>query len=209
LDRRSPEELDAVLVDHRAGIRQAMDYLLNLGHTRIGFISGQDTDFPVRDRLRGYHEALDARGMSCDDRLVRTGSFGIDYAYSEAVQFFSLADPPTAIIAGGTTLLAGVLRAVREAGRRIPEDVSVIGGQESELAQLHSPAISVIRWDHGQLGIAAARFLINRLQSVAVGVQRMIFPSELIIRGSCGPRGKAARIRVVAAAHGKVAKAGS
>jgi LacI family transcriptional regulator len=185
LDRKLPEQLDSVLVDHRGGVRQAMDYLISLGHTRIGFISGQDAVSPVQERLRGYYDALDAKAMPRDARLVRTGSFGIDYAYSEAVQFFELSDPPTAIVAGGTTLLAGVLRAAREVGRRIPEDVSIIGGQDSELAQLHSPAITVIRWDHAQLGVAAARFLINRLKSAAIGIQRIISPSELVVRGSC------------------------
>jgi LacI family transcriptional regulator len=187
MDRRKPEALDAVLVDHQAGMRQAVDYLIKLGHVRIGLISGNETVHPVKERLRGYREALEARGVALDPSLVRLGSFGIDFAYSEAMQLLRMPNSPTAIIAGGTALLPGVLRAVRSNGLKIPEDISVVSGVDSELALLYSPAITVVRWDHGQVGIVAARFLFNRLESPGRETQRMIFPSELVIRGSCGP----------------------
>jgi len=187
LDRKLPEALDAVLVDHRAGMHQALDYLIRLGHARIAIISGQDSVHPVRDRLQCYREVLQSNGIAIDPELIRLGSFGIDFGYSEAMQLLGAPNPPTAIIAGGTSLLPGVLRAVRDRGLRIPGDVSIISGADSELALLHSPAVTAIHWEHGQAGVAAARFLLNRLRTPGHRLQRMIFPSNLIIRDSCGP----------------------
>ena len=187
LDRKLPERLDAVLVDHRAGMRQALDYLIRLGHARIAIISGQDSVHPVQERLLGYREALQANGIAIDPDLIRLGSFGVDFGYSEAMQLLGVSNAPTAIIAGGTSLLPGVLRAVRDRRLRVPDDVSIIGSADSELALLHSPAVTAIHWEHGQLGVAAARFLLNRLRAPGHRLQRMIFPSNLIIRDSCGP----------------------
>ncbi len=190
LDRTKPETLDAVLVDHRAGMRQAMEYLTSLGHARIGFISGQDDVHPVRERLAGYREGLAAQGLAVDESLIRLGSFGVEHAYSETMQLLALQKRPSAVIAAGTALLPGMLRAVRDRGAKIPENISIISGSDSELAMLHTPGITVVRWDHSQLGVAAARFLLNRLQSPGHQIQRMIFPSELAVRGSCGPPAK-------------------
>jgi LacI family transcriptional regulator len=92
---------------------------------------------------------------------------------------------PTAIIAGGTAMLAGVLHAVRELGLAVPRDISVIAGADSDLARFAEPPITVIRWDHDGLGRTAGRFLINRLSDPGHPRQRQIFPTELVVRGSC------------------------
>lgn len=187
LDRDKPETVDAVLIDNRAGVRAAILHLIDLGHRRIALLTGQEGVRPVRERIAGYREAYAARGLVPVEDLVRCGSFTAEFVYSEVVQLLRSDEPPTAVFAGGTAMLAAVLRAIRDVGLRIPQDVSVVTGADSELALLHTPAISAVRWQHDQLGAAAARFLLSRVETPQGKAQRMVFPTEFIVRESCGP----------------------
>jgi LacI family transcriptional regulator len=107
--------------------------------------------------------------------------------YSETLRLLDGAHPPTAIIAGGSALLPGVLRAARERRLRIPQDLSVIAGADSDLALLSEPAITAIRWGHDELGRAAGQFLINRLHDTSLAAQQHQVDAELVLRGSCAP----------------------
>nr|WP_283771631.1 MULTISPECIES: LacI family DNA-binding transcriptional regulator [unclassified Chelatococcus] len=187
LDRQTPVHLDSVLIDHLRGVKHAIRYLIDLGHRRIAVLSGQEAVRPVVERLEGFRQAFTERGLSVPEDLVRMGSFSADYTYEETLRLLQLLDRPTAIFAGGTAMLPGVLRAVKDSGLQIPRDISVIGGADSELASLFSPSVTVVRWDHDRLGTAAARFLLNRIKRPDCPVQRQIFPTELIVRDSCGP----------------------
>jgi LacI family transcriptional regulator len=187
LDRARPESLDSVRVDHAAGTRTAIAHLLALGHRRIAVISGADVASPVSERLRGVREAHAALGLSLDPELVRLGSFATAFAEQQAALLLDLPRPPTAFFVAGTALLPGLLRAVQERGLAIPRDISVVAGAESELAEFHAPAISVVQWDHGALGAMAARFLVQRIEQPGMPPQRAIGPTTYVPRGSCAP----------------------
>jgi LacI family transcriptional regulator len=99
----------------------------------------------------------------------------------------SLAEPPTAIVAGGIDMLPGVLQALRVKKKAIPEDISLIAAMKSDLANLHTPAITVEHWDYSEVGRIAARLAIERIQSDGeVGPRRVLVPTELLLRDSCG-----------------------
>lgn len=187
LDREMPAKLDAVQIDHRYGVRSAIGSLLDLGHTRVSLIGGQPDVRPTNERVEGYKEAFKLRGLEISHDLIRLGAFDTEYAYSEVAMLLRKADRPTAILAGGTAMLGGVLRAVRDAGLRIPQDISLVSGAESELALLHSPGISAVGWNSDQLGIAIARLMLQRIERPEDPVRRVIIPTELIQRGSSGP----------------------
>ncbi|MCO5066858.1 MAG: LacI family transcriptional regulator [Rhizobiaceae bacterium] len=187
LDRDNPAELDSVLVDHRSGTRAGVQHLLAMGHRRVALISGQPNVRPAIERLAGFRDAFLHSGLTVPDEMIRLGSFSTEFAYSEAAMLFRLRERPTAVFAGGTAMLAGVIRAARDAALKIPEDLSVISGADSELAQLYQPGITTVRWQHDQLGVVAAKFLLRRLETGKLPRQSMIFPTELIQRGSCSP----------------------
>lgn len=187
LDRARPESLDSVRVDHATGTRSAIAHLLALGHRRIAVISGADVVSPVSERLRGVREAHAALGLAIDPALVRLGSFATAFAEQEAARLLDLPDPPTAFFVAGTALLPGLLRVLQERGLAIPRDVSIVAGAESELAEFHAPAISVVQWDHGALGAMAARFLVQRIEQPGLPPQRALGPTTYIPRGSCAP----------------------
>ena len=96
----------------------------------------------------------------------------------------SLSRPPTAIIAGNNQLFAGLFAAIRDRGLRIPDDISVIACEETELTALHSPPLDVVRRDMAELGRAAAELLIARIEEPERGPQRLLLPTIFEARGS-------------------------
>lgn len=179
-------QINAVGASHLHGVRRATEYLISQGHTRIAMISGGKGNRVARDRYRGLEQAMVQAGISIAPELMKLDSFDTNYAYRETQIMLDLAEPPTAIIALGMHLLAGVVSATRVKGLSIPDDISLVASPDSELAQLASPAVTVIRYDAEALGREAARLLLRQLndQHPEAGT-RIEIPTELIVRASC------------------------
>jgi LacI family transcriptional regulator len=185
VDRDEPAWADAVMVDHAGSARKATSRLIDLGHRRIALLTGGPSIYPARERIRGFTEAFKARGIDLDPSLIRANSFLSPESFRQTSALLVAKEPPTAIIAGGIDMLAGVIRAIRVRGLSIPDDISVVGAGDSELAELHMPAISVQHWDQGEVGAAAASLLLNRIREVASDEpQHVLVQSEFIERAS-------------------------
>jgi LacI family transcriptional regulator len=190
-DRQTEDQEDSVTLAHRTGIRSAMKELFELGHERIGLITGSRDVWPGRERIAAVRAAYVARGLRFDPTLVRSGQFTTESAFSESSILLGLPNRPTAIIAGGISMLPGLISAVRLHDLRIPEDISIVASGDSDLAQLVDPQISVIHWDYGELGRTAAQLLLSRLDGKAGKAPRRIsYPTEFLMRGSCGAPGQ-------------------
>lgn len=188
LERELDAQVNAVGADHLRGTRQAAEYLISLGHRRIAMITGGRGNRVARDRLLGLQQAHEQAGLPVDPKLLRLDGFSADYAYRETQMLLGLSDPPTAIIGLGTPLLSGLLPAIRINNLRVPEDVSLIVSNDSELAQLATPPVSVIRYDAHALGDEAARILLRQLKGeIQPERTRIQIPTELVLRGSCAP----------------------
>ncbi len=192
LERQNVEPADSVLLAHYDGMRQALDHLFGMGHRRVGLVTGNPTVYAGRERIRGYEATHAAHGVPLDRALIRAQDFSGESAFRETVSLLGLPDRPTAIVAGGIAMLEGVLRAIRAHGLRVPEDISLIGNADSELAQLSIPPITIVRWDYARLGEISARLLLDRFSGAAGPAPRSILqPSEFVVRGSCAPPAKA------------------
>lgn len=181
--------LDApsVDVDNRAGARFAVEHLLALGHRRIACITNAPLAYTAAaDRLSGYRDALEAAGIPADPALVVEGNF--DAASGRAAMSGLLAAAPdvTAAFVASDIVAFGALRALREAGRRVPADVSVVGFDDIPLARHFDPPLTTIRLPARDLGAAAGRALVERLAGRA-GSARTLLPTELIVRDSTAP----------------------
>lgn len=188
LDRSAPGGFDSVTVDHASGSQAAVEHLLSIGHRRIAFISGEASLRPARERLRGFEAAHQAHGVAVDPDLVHLNNFATGHGFEAASALFARRDRPTALFAAGTALLPGVLRAARQHGLSIPRDLSIVAGADSELAEFHAPSIAVVRWDHGELGAAAARFLLDRVAVPELPPQRAEARTCFLARESCAAR---------------------
>lgn len=189
MDRMVPGMRDSTAVSHRAGTREAVEHLLELGHRRIALITGSESLYPGRERVAGYLDAVTRRNVTPDMSLISSRSYESGSVYSETVRLLQ-SGGATAIIAGGVDALPHVVRAVRALGLRIPHDVSVISGADSYLEQLHDPPIAALRWSMAEIGRAAAQLLLDRIGGGEdLQNRRLIFPVEFVPRASCAAPG--------------------
>lgn len=186
LNRELPLNFDYVLIDDYNGVRQATEYLIQLGHKRISLITAGEEISPGRQRVAGFRKALSAAGLPIDKSLIRAGAFEVD-GYRDTFAVLDSRQPPTAIIAGNQVLV-GVLRALRQLERRIPHDVSLITCDDTYLAELATPSLTVLDRSLVEAGQMSARIVLQHLSSTtAIKPQRIVLPTRLIRRNSCAP----------------------
>ena len=189
LDREVGLEVDRVMIDHARGMRLAVEYLFELGHRRIALINGSEEIAPGRERARGFREAHNERGLRLGEGLIRSGRFDQDFGAAQAGSLLDLGKPPTAMIAGGNQILVGVLQVFQQRRLRFPRDISLVGCDDTPVAQVACPPITVIDRDLATIGRTAAQIILDRLQHRGARVPPIVtrLPTELRIRGSCGP----------------------
>lgn len=186
-------ELDSVRVDNALGVRLAVQHLLGLGHRRIAFVSGPVTSANRRDRLEGYRAALREGGVEPDAQLEWTANVSASDAEeivtevgrTAAVELLRRADPPTAFIAINDMTAVGIYAGCRAAGRRIPQDVSVVGFDDIHLCRIMNPPITTVRQPLKALMQAAVVQLISRMETKHGGpAVHLTLTPELVVRES-------------------------
>lgn len=187
LGRVPGRDVPQVNNDNVAAARAATEHLLALGHRQIAFIGGPP-DFVVSvDRLAGYREALEGAGLRFQDDLVVHTDFSYEQAYVAARSLLvGPAVRPTAVVAIDDSVALGVLAAARELGLRVPEDLSVVGFNDSPVCAHVAPPLTSVAIPIFELGAAAARMLCDALDGVE-GPRKILLPSRLVVRGSTGP----------------------
>lgn len=181
----------AVVADHYQGTLHATRHLLNLGHRRIALLAGGRKNRVGRDRLRGFLDAHREQGVIAYPQLLRVDDRIAEdtFGYRQTQLLLSLSEPPTAILALGRHLLRGVLSACRAKNVSIPQDVSLITTNDSELAELVQPAVTAIRYSAYDLGREAAQLLLQRLSNRGEWhFSDIVVPTELVLRDSCTRR---------------------
>ena len=183
VDERGP----SVGATNRQGAYDAVNYLFELGHRRIGCITGHMRLGCAVDRLAGYRAALADLGVPFDPVLVSEGDFHQPRGYECARQLLALPSPPTAIFASNDVSAFGVMEAVRDSGRRIAIDVSIIGFDDIPSAAGVHPTLTTVRQPLFEMGARATRMLLELIEDPARVIERADFPTALVIRDSCRP----------------------
>lgn len=196
VDQPRGAETPFVGIDDRAAARSAAQYLRELGHERVGVLSFVTTldpgaalelDLSV-ERLAGYEEGL---GGAWDAELVRTCRPNAPEPAREAtLDLLRSAEPPTAILAMSDILAIGALQAAAEEGIAVPEQLSVVGFDDSPVAQQTTPRLTTVAQQHEEKGRLAARFLMEGVERGSASRRRSrreILPTELVVRGSTAP----------------------
>lgn len=196
VDRDPPDEDNeihwpAVQVDHRGGARAATRYLIGLGHRRIALLTADARMRPSRERIAGFQETFAEAGIDPAGAQVCIQESSMDFAQGDALALLRGSRRPTAMIALGTRILAGVLRAARDLGLSLPGELSVLSVGDTDLAAVHNPAITALRWSLEDVGRAAAELLLQRLRGDVGRVQpHALLPVDLVLRDSCVPPGR-------------------
>ena len=170
---------------NRQGAYQATSHLIGLGHRRIGFITGILELGCATDRLAGYRAALADHGLAFDAALVREGNFHEPLGYERTRELLATPDPPTAIFASNDLSAFGAMDAIRDAGRRVPDDVSVIGFDDIPTAPFTHPPLTTIRQPLHEMGSLATTMLLEMIDDPNRPVERIDLPTVLVERGTC------------------------
>jgi len=176
----------SVDIDNEASARLAVDHLLELGHRRIACITNAALTYTAAaDRLAGYREALAAAGVTADPDLVDEGAFEAASGHRAMTRILQRGRPEAVFVASDVVAL-GAIGALREAGLRVPDDVSVVGFDDVPLAAYFDPPLTSIRVPAYDLGLAAGNALLDRIAGRDVPA-RTLLPTELIVRASTAP----------------------
>ncbi|GIG88187.1 LacI family DNA-binding transcriptional regulator [Plantactinospora endophytica] len=166
----------------------ATRHLLDLGHRRIAVITGPTERLSARARLEGARAATDAAGTPLDERLVRIGQwFAFEDGLNHGRELLRLPEPPTAILCGNDLQALGVYEAARQAGLRIPDDLSVVGFDDISYTRWCGPAMTTVRQPLAEMGAAAARLVLAVAAGETPAQTRLELATTLIVRDSTAP----------------------
>lgn len=170
-----------------SGALDATRHLLDLGHRRIGALTGPVKDLSSRARLDGFRAAMDAAGVPFDKRLLRHGVFTFDQGRDLGLELLRLSDPPTAVVCGDDLQALGVYEAARIAGLRIPDELSVVGFDDIEQAGWCAPPLTTVRQPFAEMGATAAKCAIALAAGETPRRTRVELATTLVLRGSTAP----------------------
>jgi len=180
--------LDAthIVIDDRAAAREVATHLLSLNHTRFGYLAGPASSINETHRRRGYLETIRAAGFSGNDIVILPGRYDIQAGVEAAEEWLRLAPRPTALFASCDAMALGFMKRVITAGCRIPDEVSIVGFDGIEFAELAEPTLTTVRQPRYRLGRAAANGLLARLRGEQGGNQSVRLEAKLCIGGTTG-----------------------
>ncbi len=178
-------EKNCIIVDDVEGGIMATEYLIKSGHRRIAHITGPLQTRSGLNRLKGYKLALKRNWIEHVDELVEEGDFRIKGGYQAMKKFLKLAEPPTAIFAANDLLALGAMQAIQKKNFSIPEDFSIVGFNDIELASFVYPPLTTIRQPMLEMGELAVKMLLRIIEKEEFNQRKIVLKSKLIIRESC------------------------
>jgi LacI family transcriptional regulator, galactose operon repressor len=184
-------EVTSVGSTNFAGGLSVTQHLLGLGHRRIGYIGGPPGSGCNQARLHGYRAALENAGIPADPALVLGGHFTFDVGLRAGAQLLDRPDRPTAVVGGCDPIALGVIEAARLRGLRVPEDLSVTGFDDTELARMASPPLTVVRQPLREMGRVAVKTVLQMAAGKSLDSHHVELATELVVRSTTAPPGGA------------------
>ena len=183
-DRGHQRPFPSVATTNRAGGESAARHLLDLGRRRPLVVTGIERFGCTQERLAGFAEVYAAAGLALDQRLVVEGDFTYDSGRVAARGLFEAGVDIDAVFAHNDLSAAGAMQAIRESGRRVPEDVAVVGFDDVPYASHTEPPLTTVHQPMREMGEAAARMLMSHFEGVPLPETPDVIPTTLIVRGS-------------------------
>ncbi|HEY8940698.1 MAG TPA: LacI family DNA-binding transcriptional regulator [Cellvibrio sp.] len=177
----------AIRIDNRGAAKSMVNYLISLGHKRIGVISGLKDNPHAIDRLEGYKEAIAEAGIPFEKDLIAEGDFTMWSGLNAAFQFCNMKNRPTAIFSMNDEMAIGAMQTLKNQGIRIPEDISVTGFDDIAYAKYSDPSLTTISQPAEEMGKMAMDMLLKVIEGEPLSQRECVLPTEFIIRKSTGP----------------------
>jgi LacI family transcriptional regulator len=175
---------DVALVANEEGAYKATCHLLRMGHRQLAVITGPLHLENAVERLEGFKRALAEAKVHLDPDYIQEARFERESGYQAAIRLLRMLPRPTGIFACNDLMALGVFLAARELGLRCPDDVSIVGFDNLDFAEFTAPALTTVHQPGYQLGTAAARLLLERMNGSTQPAKKIVLPSELKIRNS-------------------------
>lgn len=188
IDPSTTDQLVSVSATNWSGGLQATEHLLTLGHRRIGFAGGRPASRPAQERLHGHLAALNSHGVTSDGELIHQVGFSYDDGRAMAARLLDLPDPPTAVVAGCDASALGVMQEARQRGLRLPEDLSIVGFDDTYAAEWASPQLTTVRQPMREMGRVALRTLLALARGHRPETHHFELATTLVQRSSTAPR---------------------
>jgi LacI family transcriptional regulator len=185
IDRMADPRFDQIGVDNAQAIRTLVDHVVAQGHRNIAFVAGQPGFATTAERISGFHAALKTHGIGVPSDFVVTGNATTADAMAAANRLLSKKKPPSAIVTGNNLATIGVMRAVRERGLAIPDDLSLVGIDDFEWADLFEPRLTLVQQPVAEIGRQAAMLLVERITSPTRLPRAVRLEPTLQQRASC------------------------
>jgi LacI family transcriptional regulator len=182
IDHRSP----SVDMDDEGAAREMTEHLIELGHTRIGFITGHPTHHASALRMDGYRAALQAHGILYEPAYIKQGHFVFESGVGAGRELLALPKPPTAIFASNDDMAAGVLMAAHELGLQVPSQLSVAGYDDTYIARITWPRLTTVHQPSYDMAWSATDLLLQALKN-GEGARTSRLAHRLIVRESTAP----------------------
>ncbi len=175
-----------VMSNNLEGMASAVRHLHKLGRSRIATITGGLNLRPAVDRLLGYRSELSNLGLEARPEYVVEGDFYHGSGYEQMNRLLELSEPPDAVTTASDMTAVGAIVAIEQAGLRVPEDIAVVGYDDSPFAPVLRPALTTIRQHALEIGMAAADGILAMLDRPDDPPPAIVLPVELVVRESCG-----------------------
>jgi DNA-binding LacI/PurR family transcriptional regulator len=187
VDRRlRSDEVDTVVVDNKIGAYQVTNYLLGLGHKRIGLITSAGNFSSFKERQIGYEQALTEHGIVVDPFFIGYGDQrSTESGKNLVLKMLNNKNRPSALFVTNNLFLLGALEIIHELGLRIPQDISIVGFDDMPWARSFYPPLTVVAQPGYEMGRKAAELLFNRLNDPSRGPSTIVLEPKLTVRGSC------------------------
>ncbi|WP_409305946.1 LacI family DNA-binding transcriptional regulator [Peribacillus sp. SCS-155] len=179
-------DISTVTIDNISSSRKVVDHLVQMGHSRIGIITGPLNIVLSRDRLKGYRQSLYQNEIEPEESLVQEGDFSMESGYQMCLRLLSLNQPPTAIFASNDEMAIGTIKAIKHKGLRVPEDVAVVGFDNVKLSTIVDPELSTVSQPKMEIGRKSMELLLKEIRNEPIEKRQIVLHDELIIRESCG-----------------------
>ena len=186
-----PNVIGKVLVDNMKASFTGVNYLIDQGYRKIAYIAGPMHTRTARDRLAGYKKALEERGIPCRDEYVKVGEYKTQWGIKATNLFLEEKTDFDAIFCGNDLIAIGAVKALKDAGYKVPEDIGIMGFDDIYMAGIVDPSLTTIKQPNYEMGYRAAELLINEIETAGVSeksgeAKTIILDTELIVRQSTG-----------------------
>jgi len=180
------EDTSCVMSNHYQGSRDAVECFVNLGHTKIAHIYGNQVTYAGGERQRGYLDAMADHGLKVRDEFMRSGGyFDLKYAKVAMEELLELEDRPTAVFASGDMMALGAAQVCNQQGVRIPEDMSIIGFDNLQLLDWIKPSLTSVAQDYDRIGQVCCRMLTDIIDKKVTGNIDEVIETTIVQRNSC------------------------